>query len=246
MSDLEVKELVFQDTGDAADGVVRDGPRRSLRSLVKGLLMIGILVAVGFAARWLGLADALDTKWLEAEVVGQGWSGELMFIALGAALTAIGLPRQLVAFGGGYAFGLAEGTAAALAAQILGCALAFFYARLLGRGLVRNRFGPRLRRVDEFLRGNPFTMTLLIRFLPVGSNLITNLAAGVSSVPGGAFLAGSLIGYLPQTVIFALLGTGIQVDPAFRISLSILLFVLSGLLGAYLFRRMRRGAAALR
>lgn len=228
---------------DAEEAAARGG-RAGLRGLVKGLVMIGSLVAVGVAAKNLGLGDMLDTRWLDREVVGQGLYGEAVFIALGAALTALGLPRQLVAFGGGYAFGLWWGTGFALLAQVIGCAGAFFYARWLGRSSLRHRFGKRIRRIDDFLRGNPFTMTLLIRFLPVGSNVVTNLAAGVSSVAAAPFLGGSAVGYLPQTLIFALLGTGIHLDTAYRTGVSVGLFVLSSLIGVALYRRVR-GAARL-
>lgn len=84
-------------------------------------------------------------------------------------------------------------------------------------------------------------MTLLIRFLPVGSNLLTNLVAGVSAVRWLPFMAGSALGYIPQTLIFVLLGSGIHIDPVFRISLSVALFVVSGGLGVYLYRRYRHG-----
>ncbi len=86
-------------------------------------------------------------------------------------------------------------------------------------------------------------MAMLIRLLPVGSNVITNLLAGVSSVPLLPFLAGSLIGYLPQTVIFVLLGSGVNVQPVWRTAASVALFVASGLLGVVLYRRMRQGKA---
>lgn len=75
----------------------------------------------------------------------------------------------------------------------------------------------------------------------MGSNLITNLAAGVAGVRGIPFFAGSILGYLPQTVVFALLGSGIQVDPVFRIGASVVLFVASGVMGVWLFRRFRHG-----
>jgi len=84
-------------------------------------------------------------------------------------------------------------------------------------------------------------MTLLIRFLPFGSNLVTNLAAGVSRVPAFPFFAGSAIGYLPQTVVFALLGSGVAVDPELRFGLSAVLFAASGAVGVYLYRRFRHG-----
>ena len=147
-----------------------------------------------------------------------------------------------MAFGGGYAFGLVEGTLVALLAQVMGCAVAFFYARLLGRSLIQHRFGPRVRRMDTLLAENTFTSTLLIRFLPVGANVVTNLAAGVSSARALPFLSGSAVGYIPQTLIFALLGTGVQINGSVQIGLSVVLFILSGLLGVALYRRVRHKA----
>ncbi|TPW10910.1 MAG: hypothetical protein FD130_2102, partial [Halothiobacillaceae bacterium] len=46
---------------------------------------------------------------------------------------------------------------------------------------------------------------------------------------------------IPQTVVFALIGSGISVDPLLRIGLGVALFLLSGLLGLYLFRQFRHG-----
>jgi hypothetical protein len=43
--------------------------------------------------------------------------------------------------------------------------------------------------------------------------------------------------------VFALVGSGINLDPAFRITISVALFVLSALVGVYLFRRYARGRA---
>jgi uncharacterized membrane protein YdjX (TVP38/TMEM64 family) len=104
-----------------------------------------------------------------------------------------------------------------------------------------HKFAMRVRRIDDFLHDNPITMTVLIRFLPVGSNLLTNLLAGVSSVRPWPFFAGTLLGYTPQTVVFVLLGSGMQVDPLLRVSLSVALFVASAVLGVFLYKRLRHG-----
>jgi uncharacterized membrane protein YdjX (TVP38/TMEM64 family) len=195
------------------------------------------LVAIGAVFHFSGLASALDQKWIDAAVRGQGLRGEALFVAAGAMFITFGLPRQVIAFLAGYAFGLALGSALALLAAVLGCIAAFAYARLLGRDLVATRFPARVRRIDDFLAENPLTMTLLIRFLPIGSNLITNLAAGVSRVPPTPFIAGSALGYVPQTVVFALIGSGVAVDLVFRVGLGAILFAASGALGVYLYRR---------
>jgi uncharacterized membrane protein YdjX (TVP38/TMEM64 family) len=211
----------------------------SPRLLLKGLALMASLAAIGWGLK-SGLAG-LDAQWVDSAVRGEGGSGWPLFLAVGALAVAVGLPRQAVCFLGGYGFGLGWGLVLAQAASILGCLLCFLYARLLGRDLVRHRFAERLRRLDDFLSEHPLTMTMLIRFLPVGSNLLTNLLAGVSSVRMLPFLAGSLIGYLPQTLIFVLLGSGIHVQPVLRIAVSVLLFLASALLGLALYRRLRHG-----
>ncbi len=210
------------------------------RFIFKGLLVLASLVLIGFLARYSGLGNLLDESWIDRSVRGQGLTGELLFVGVGTLATAVGMPRQVIAFMGGYAFGFIQGTLLSTGATVLGCLATFYYARLLGRGLVAGRFPGKVRQVDAFISSNPFTMTLLIRLLPVGSNVVTNLAAGVSSVTVAPFVLGSALGYLPQMAIFALVGSGIGVDPVWRIGIGVVLFVLSGVLGVYLYRRLRR------
>jgi uncharacterized membrane protein YdjX (TVP38/TMEM64 family) len=212
-----------------------------LRVFLRGLLFIASLVLLGYLIETVHLRDAFDKAWIDTQIRGQGFAGEMLFVAVGALFTAVGLPRQLVAFLAGYAFGLIEGAALGLVASLLGCAGAFYYARLLGRDVVASRFPGRVRRIDAFIHDNPFSMTLLIRLLPVGSNVFTNLAAGVSSVRATPFLSGSAIGYIPQTIIFALVGSGITIQPFIRIGLGVALFVISGAVGVYLYHRFRHG-----
>jgi len=213
----------------------------SPRAMLRGLVFLASLVLIGFAIRALQLDTVFDKAWIDSDIRGQGLTGELLFVALGGLFTAVGLPRQVVSFLAGYAFGFVTGLALGVVATAIGCVITFSYARFLGREFIANRFPGKVRRIDGFLSENPFTMTLLIRFLPAGSNLLTNLAAGVSSVPAWAFILGSAIGYIPQTAIFALVGSGITVDTEWRIALSAVLFVISGLLGAYLYRHYRHG-----
>ncbi len=215
------------------------------KGLVRGLVFLASLVAIAFLIRALQLPGLLDTAWVDARIRGQGLSGELLFLGAGVLFTAAGLPRQVVSFLGGYAFGFVAGTLLALVATVGGCVATFYYARFLGRSFVAQRFPARIRRADQFLRENPFSTTLLIRLIPVGSNVITNLVAGVSSVPAGAFLLGSVVGFIPQTVVFALVGSGIEVAPVFRITLGTALFVASGAIGIFLYRRNRSARAVV-
>ena len=207
----------------------------------RGLIWILSLAAVGYAIKTTDLGSSIDKSWIDTDIHGQGFGGELLFVGVSMIFTAVGLPRQVICFLGGYAFGLVEGTILALLGTVLGCITAFFYARILGRGFVATRFPGRVKNIDVFLSDNPLSMTLLIRLLPLGSNLVSNLAAGVSSVSAVPFIQGSAIGYLPQTLVFALVGSGFSVDPELRIAISVILFVISGIIGVSLYRINRHG-----
>jgi len=74
----------------------------------------------------------------------------------------------------------------------------------------------------------------------VGNNLVLNLLAGVSGLRPLPFLAASALGYLPQTVVFALLGKGVRVDGAWQLALAGVLLALSIGLGLWLMRRHRQ------
>lgn len=215
---------------------------------LKGLLMISLFVIIAYIAKAAQLDSMLNKAWIDSAVRGKGINGEILFLGVGVLATAIGIPRQAISFLAGYAFGFLFGTVIGLLSTVGGCIVSFFYARRLGRGFLESRHGNRIRRINEFLYNNTFSTTLLIRLLPAGSNIITNLAAGVSDVRASRFLLGSALGYIPQTAVFALVGSGININPLFRIGLGIVLFVISGILGMDLYRRIgkeqRRNAVA--
>lgn len=212
-----------------------------LRVLVSGLALMATLVAAGLLLEHGLLGEWLSEAWIDREVLNRGLSGELLYVCVAGLATALAVPRHVVSFLGGYAFGVGLGTGLALLGTELGCALAFFYARAIGRPLVSSRLAARVKHVEDFLAANPFWMTVLIRLIPVGNNFVTNIVAGVTRVPARAFLLGSFAGYLPQTLVFALAGSGVDLGAAPRIGIAVLLFVVSGAIGTRLYRKYRHG-----
>jgi len=202
--------------------------------LLRGLLLIAVVALLG----WLS-ADLLDRHWIDVHVRGQGITGEALFLAVSSLLISVGMSRQVIAFLAGYGFGLWGGLLLSMLATVLGSVLTFYVARLFLRDFLENRFGERIRRLNAFLRGHTFTATLVFRLLPVGSNWMVNLAAGASGVRGSLFFLGSALGFIPQMLIFALVGSGIQVGQFWQVAVAMAMFVLAALLGVYLYRRWR-------
>jgi uncharacterized membrane protein YdjX (TVP38/TMEM64 family) len=224
---------------------VRTRAARRRAALLRLVALACGLTAAGLVLREIGLTP--DAGWVERWVRGRGLVGDLVFIAVGAAATAAGVPRQGVAFLAGYAFGALEGTTIALAAQMLGCAVSYGWARLVGRSWAERRlagrFGHRLRPLRDALAGSPFAATLALRLLPVGNNLALNLLAGMAAISPVPFFAATALGYVPQTVVFALLGKGVRVDGAWQLALAVALFAVSAAIGLALLRRHRAGRA---
>ena len=159
---------------------IATSPGRSILRL--GLLLFGLLGA-GLALQTF--AGELETHLIDRLVIGQGLWGWMVFVTLAAAACATGVPRQAAGFAAGYAFtadiGLALAVTLAMAAQILGCALDFFWARAVARDWARRRLRGRLARLEASLAGHPFTVTLIVRLLPVGNNTAFSLLGGASS-----------------------------------------------------------------
>jgi len=201
-----------------------------VEAVARGALLLLGLVGAGLALRWLG------TGFLVARPTPAGC---LLFLPAGAALTAFGVPRQVVAFAAGYAFGAWRGGALAMLAQMWGCAADFWWARLVARDWAVRRLKGRLAPLYRMLTARPFVATLTLRLFPVGNNLLLNLFGGISGLRAWPFLAASFIGYLPQTAVFALAGSGVHLDRGLQLGLGLVLFALSASLGVVLFRRDR-------
>ncbi|WP_239023949.1 TVP38/TMEM64 family protein [Paraglaciecola marina] len=204
-----------------------------------GLLVFGFCIGVGVLIQHSGILSEFNQAWIDRDVRNNGMLGGCYFIFMGVLLTGCGAPRQVVAFLGGYAFGFTLGVLLALFATLLGCIMAFYVAKFIARPYVLKRFEKQASRIDRFLSTQAIQKTIVIRLLPVGSNLVTNMAAGLTQVKSTAFFTGSLIGYLPQTVIFALLGKGVLIGSHWKIMASIVLLLVSSYISFMLFKKQK-------
>ena len=213
------------------------GVARQTRVLWKPALLLAGLLAAGLALRGGWGREALNAP---------AQAGPVVFVLVGGVACAVGVPRQVVAYAAGLGFGTLGGCALALVAETVGCAADFVWARIVARKWAARTIRGRLARLDRQLSRHPFGATLTLRLLPVGSNLLLNLVAGVSGVAALPFLLASAVGYLPQTIVFAMLGGGVRVDHDAQLLLAGGLFALASVLGLWLMRRIRAPARLAR
>lgn len=208
----------------------------SSKQVGKTLFTIMIFVLLALVVESGSFSHFSDKQWVSALINQDGLSGDALIFGCAVMFTAVGGPRQLVALVYGYTFGSFYGTGMALLAALAGCAVSFYVARFTVKELIKKHFGKKLMRFEAFICHKTWLKVIVIRFLPVGSNLVTNLLAGSTRTPAGGFFLGSAIGYVPQTFIFASAGAGIGFSDHLTLLLSCVLLLASSIIGTYLYR----------
>ncbi len=207
--------------------------------LLRGLILICVLVGAAFLIESLQFEELVERFSFSSDPEAGWLHGRFAYLGLAGVFTALGGPRQAISFFAAYFFGLWEGFAIALIGSGLGCLIAYGFARGFHDAaltLIRGR----VDMARQIWARDTFWLTFILRLLPIGSNLLANLAAGASAIPLGAFLAGSLAGYVPQTLVFVLMGSGVNVGSGMQIAISVGLFAVSTLVGVWIYARYRK------
>lgn len=168
------------------------------------------------------------------DILPQGKLGILTLFVILVVGTSIGLPRQVAAFCSGFTLDIVSGTLFATTAAIGGCIISLTIGRFLLSEQLAARYPKPLSKLQQFFAERILLKAIIIRLIPAGSNLLTNLLAGFSKVPVKPYVIGSAIGFLPQMFIFSMLGNGVKINNQQQVTVSIILFVIAGLLTAYL------------
>ncbi|WP_254700749.1 TVP38/TMEM64 family protein [Paraglaciecola mesophila] len=183
--------------------------------------------------------DTFNQQWIDAHTRHNGITGIINFIGVSVLLLSIGLPRQLVAFMGGYAFGVAQGLIYSTLAATVSCLVVMCIARYFAKPLIQRYFSGKMTKINRFLAQDAFIKSIFVRLLPVGNNLLTNLLVGVTNVKVMPFIAGSTIGYVPQMLIFAVMGKGLLINDSANLVISVVLLGLTSVLGGYILQKYR-------
>lgn len=205
----------------------------------KILVTLALFLILGLAAL---LYQTPPAEWGRAKQLGEfidskGVAGVLVFFIVATLATSIGLPRQFFAFAAGFAFGVPAGVFLSSLAAVGGCAITFFCSRRWLSNQIHSRYPNVVLGLNSLLSEDVFLKILVLRLQPLGTNLITNLCAGVSSISARLFLASSWLGYVPQMLVFCLLGAGVRVGSNAYLVFSLSLLLFSVITGGFLYKR---------
>lgn len=130
------------------------------------------------------------------------------FFAIYVVVTALSLPGAVImTLAGGALLGLWWGTLVVSFASSVGATLAFLVSRYLLRDAVQNRFGDRLKAInDGIARDGPFYLFTL-RLVPAFPFFLINLLMGLTPIRTREFYWVSQVGMLAGTLVYVNAGT---------------------------------------
>ncbi|MEY3260420.1 MAG: hypothetical protein RIT46_1249 [Pseudomonadota bacterium] len=178
------------------------------------LILVALAVAVVLAS---GLADHLSLVELKARrdqlqgfVALHPALSFGLYILIYIAVVSLSLPGALVmTLSGGFLFGPWLGAAAASSGASLGAAVIFLVCRTAVGDSLRGKAGSTISRIEEGVRRDAFSYILTLRLIPVMPFWLVNLAAGFVNIPLRTFLAATVLGILPGSLVYSGLGAGL-------------------------------------
>ena len=101
----------------------------------------------------------------------------------------------------------------------------FGLTKWLGRPLFKQKVGEYLTAIENHTKADGLLLVIIMRQLPLTSLLI-NVLIGLTSISWAIFMLGSIIGLLPETIIFSLFGSSLQESFILRVSVASSLWII--------------------
>ena len=183
----------------------------------KRWLLPGLLGAAMIACYALGLQRYLSLQSLAAhQVMLQGFVADHLAVALGLyfliyiLVVALSFPGAgLLSLFGGLIFGWAMSAPLTIVAATLGAIAVFKIVQTSLGAVIANRAGPFVKKLSGGFEADAFNYLLFLRLVPVFPFFAVNAVAGLTRMKLRTFTLGTLIGIIPGSFAFAILGRGL-------------------------------------
>lgn len=131
-----------------------------------------------------------------------------VYMGIYILVTALSLPGAAVmSLAGGALFGLLIGTVVISFASSIGATLAFLVSRFLLRDTVQNKFGEKLKAINEGVKKDGTFYLFTLRLVPIFPFFVINLVMGLTPISTIRFYLVSQIGMFAGTIVYVNAGT---------------------------------------
>jgi uncharacterized membrane protein YdjX (TVP38/TMEM64 family) len=193
---------------EEADQVPNLGKLIPLVVLVVGL---GVVFAAGLD-EYFSMTSLREHREVLIEFVATRYAlSALLFCGIYAVATALSVPGAvLLTVSGGFLFGSFFGVVFSVFGATIGATLLFLAARTAFGDVLRLRAGSAVDRMREGFQKNALSYLLFLRLIPVFPFFLVNLVPAFLNVRFSTYVIGTFIGIIPGSLVFTLVGSGLD------------------------------------
>ena len=151
----------------------------------------------------------------------------LIFILSSGVLIALGIPRIWASAVGGGIYGVFMGSILSIIASLIGTSILYLAGKTILTGIVERRAGDKLGMWKVRFQENTFWWVLYGRFFPFSNSTVMSLLSGSCNIHFTPYILGSLVGFVPLAVVFAICGSGSIKGNMWQIGFATMLLILA-------------------
>lgn len=215
------------------------------RGVLIGLVLVffAVLALYIVISEALGISYSIDARPLRDWIDDRGiWAPLVFMVFMALSVLFAPIPNVPIFIAAGLIWGPVLGTIYSMGGMMLGSALAFYAARILGRRYLPRLIGRKAAtRLDALVDSMGGRLVLFARLIPIVNFDWISMVAGLTAIRFWTFFVYSFIGMLPPTIIAVVAGDTLEKDV--RITFAIGgLWVLGLLVSAIILYRRRTPA----
>ncbi|NOH71113.1 TVP38/TMEM64 family protein [Vibrio pectenicida] len=180
------------------------------KKLVLGVLLVGLIVFLGINfGQYLTLENAKAQQASLSEIINNNFVlAAITYFLAYITITAFSIPgAAVVTLLGAALFGFWTSLLLVSFASTIGATLAFLSSRFLLRDWVQNKFGEKLKAINEGVAKDGAFYLFSLRLIPVFPFFLINLLMGLTPISTARFYLVSQLGMLPGTAVYLNAGT---------------------------------------
>jgi uncharacterized membrane protein YdjX (TVP38/TMEM64 family) len=161
-------------------------------------------------------------------VLSFGLIAPIIYIILNVIRPFTLFPISVLSLAGGLAFGAIWGTVYTVFSGTLGAVISFYIAKHLGSRWLKKKTNAvsRIERWQKQLKDKGFFYILLLRIIPVLNFDLVSYVAGISRLKLGSYVFATMLGVLPGTLAYNLLGDSFIKGNGTAIAVAVCLVIL--------------------
>ena len=172
--------------------------------------LIGVVLSTGIQDH-LSLSALRDNREVLADFVSRNYlTGVTVFIAAYIIIVTLSIPGAVwLSLAGGFVFSVGPATLYIVVAATTGATLVFLLARYVLGNSFRQKAGGAIERMRSGFQKNAFNYMLALRIVPLFPFFLVNIAPAFLNVSLRIYVAGTALGIVPGTFVYAWIGSGL-------------------------------------